>query len=210
LWNKYGEAILSDNLDIFKKQQHEFLRVLILQALNRPPNPPTNMIQFKSDGKTILKIGKATNEKTVILKSKVSDPDGNKARLQIELRRLDEYEGKFDEDKGGLQQSDLFEDNSEVLIPIYGLNDGHYHWRARVIDEYGICSEWVSFGGNPDSAVDFTVCQEFIAPIITSPLKIISVPPYYIGDTINAKFTITNEDSIPITFSVLTAGGRDP
>jgi len=210
LWNKYGEAILSDNLDNFKKEQHEILRVLILQSLNQPPNLPTNMIQFKSDGKTILKIGKTTTEKTVILKAKISDPDGNKVKLQIELRRLDEHEGKFDEDKGGLQQSDLFENNSEVLIPIYGLTDGHYHWRARVIDEYGISSEWVSFGGNPDSAVDFTVGQEIVAPVITSPLKITPAPPYYVGDTINAEFSITNKGATSFNFSVLTVGGRDP
>jgi len=210
LWNKYGEAILSDNLDNFKKEQHEFLRILILKALNRPPNPPTNMIQLKSDGKTILKIGKTTTEKTVILKAKVSDPDGNKARLQIELRRLDEYGGQFDEDTGGLKQSDLLEDNSEIMIPIYELADDDYHWRARAIDEHGLASEWISFGGNLDSAVDFTLGQEVVAPIITSPLKITPSLPYYVGDTINAEFTITNQGKLPIDFSVLTIGGRDP
>jgi hypothetical protein len=47
-------------------------------------------------------------------------------------------------------------------------------------------------------------------PIITSPLKITSVPPYYVEDTINAEFTITNQGKLPINFSVLTVGGRDP
>jgi len=47
-------------------------------------------------------------------------------------------------------------------------------------------------------------------PIITSPLKITPSSPYYVGDKINAEFTITNKDSIPITFSVLTVGGRGP
>jgi len=35
LWNKYGEAILSDNLAGFKEEQHEMLRGLILQALDQ-------------------------------------------------------------------------------------------------------------------------------------------------------------------------------
>ena len=52
--------------------------------------------------------------------------------------------------------------------------------------------------------------QEIATPIITSPLKITPSSPYYVGDTINAEFTITNKDSIPITFSALTVGGRDP
>jgi len=47
-------------------------------------------------------------------------------------------------------------------------------------------------------------------PIITSPLKITSDPPYYIGDIINAEFSITNKNTTPITFTVLTVGGRDP
>jgi len=47
-------------------------------------------------------------------------------------------------------------------------------------------------------------------PIITSPLKITSDPPYYVGDTINAEFSITNKNTTPITFTVLTVGGRDP
>ena len=37
LWNKYGEAILSDNLAGFKVKQHNMLRELILQALSQPP-----------------------------------------------------------------------------------------------------------------------------------------------------------------------------
>ena len=52
--------------------------------------------------------------------------------------------------------------------------------------------------------------QEIATPIITSPLKITPSSPYYVGDTINAEFTITNKDSIPITLSALTVGGRDP
>ena len=46
-------------------------------------------------------------------------------------------------------------------------------------------------------------------PLITSPLKITPVSPYYIGDTINAEFTIANQGKLPINFSVLTVGGRD-
>ena len=47
-------------------------------------------------------------------------------------------------------------------------------------------------------------------PLITSPLKITPDSPYYGGDTINAEFTITNQGKLPIDFSVLTIGGRDP
>ena len=47
-------------------------------------------------------------------------------------------------------------------------------------------------------------------PTLTSPLKITPSAPYYLGDKINAEFTITNEGVVPISFNVLTVGGRDP
>ncbi|MCD6318986.1 hypothetical protein J7M02_07970, partial [Candidatus Aerophobetes bacterium] len=47
-------------------------------------------------------------------------------------------------------------------------------------------------------------------PVITSPLKITSSPPYYVGDKINAEFTIANVGTMPIILSILTVGGRDP
>ncbi len=47
-------------------------------------------------------------------------------------------------------------------------------------------------------------------PILTSPLEIAPSAPYYIGDKINAEFTITNKGVLPITFDTLTVGGRDP
>ena len=46
-------------------------------------------------------------------------------------------------------------------------------------------------------------------PIIISPLKI-TPPPHQVGDIINAEFTIANQGMLPINFSVLTVGGRDP
>jgi len=46
-------------------------------------------------------------------------------------------------------------------------------------------------------------------PILTSPLEITPVnDTYYTGDTLTAKFNITNKGSAPITFDVLTVGGR--
>ncbi len=47
-------------------------------------------------------------------------------------------------------------------------------------------------------------------PVLTSPLEIAPSAPYYIGDKINAEFTITNQGVVPISFDVLTVGGRDP
>jgi len=46
-------------------------------------------------------------------------------------------------------------------------------------------------------------------PVITSSLEITPAKDkYYVGDNLTAKFTITNEGTAPITFDVLTVGGR--
>jgi hypothetical protein len=45
-----------------------------------------------------------------------------------------------------------------VSIPVPLLITANYHWRARVCDQTGRCSAWVSFGGgNPESDADFHV-----------------------------------------------------
>ena len=83
-----------------------------------------------------------------------------------------------------------------------------------------ILADWFNPSTDPKNGTGFierhiakieqTIEISKATPIINSSLKINPAPPYYVGDTINAEFTITNKDSIPITFSVLTVGGRDP
>ncbi|MEA2075108.1 MAG: PKD domain-containing protein [Euryarchaeota archaeon] len=126
-------------------------------STNHPPNSPTNLAQFKSDSVTEIPVGGATDERTVIFKGEVSDPDGDKVILQVELRRLDEYGGQFDETQGGLKDGVLVESGSEAVACTYGLIDADYHWRARAVDEHGEPSEWVDFGDNDISKADFTV-----------------------------------------------------
>jgi hypothetical protein len=124
---------------------------------NLPPNPPANIAQFKSDSATEIPVGCTTDERIVIFKGNVSDSDGDQVKLQVELRRLDEYGGEFDETKGGLFESTLVENGSEAVVSRGELIDADYHWRARAIDEHGEKSEWVEFGDNDLSEVDFTV-----------------------------------------------------
>ena len=124
-------------------------------SVNNPPDPPLNLAQLKSDGTTEISVGGMTDERTVIIKGNVSDPDGDKIKLQVELRRLDEYDGTFLQ--RFTQESNLGSNGSQVGIPVYGLIDGDYHWQARTVDEYGLTSEWVDFGNNDISDADFTV-----------------------------------------------------
>ncbi|RLB01981.1 MAG: hypothetical protein DRG83_09270 [Deltaproteobacteria bacterium] len=78
-------------------------------------------------------------------------------KLQVELRRLDELGGGFDETQGGLKESDFVASGEQATCSASGLIPADYHWRARAIDEHDLASGWVEFGDNPTSATDFTV-----------------------------------------------------
>ena len=121
---------------------------------------PSDLLQLKADGLTAIDVDGETGESTVVFKATVSDPEGDQVKLQIELRRLDEYGGAFDETQGGLKDSDLVNSGSQAVVRVDGLQDAEYHWRARAIDSLGNLSPWVEFGGNPVSERDFAVCAQ--------------------------------------------------
>jgi hypothetical protein len=87
--------------------------------------------------------------------------------------------------------------------PFYGVPKDkagfYYFWKV----DYGGMVGWSA----EDWLIEVTIVGE---PVITSSLVIVQSPPYYIGDTITATFTITNKATGPFTFDVLAVGGRDP
>lgn len=69
----------------------------------------------------------------------------------------------------------------------------------------------VSDGEEIWSGTDPNDPNRFPSPaVITSPLEITSKDIYYVGDTLTANFTITNNGTESITFNELVVGGRDP
>ncbi|GAG99671.1 unnamed protein product, partial [marine sediment metagenome] len=60
------------------------------------------------------------------------------------------------------------------------------------------------------NTVDIYVNPLILEPVIIQSLEIIDPAPHYLGDIITAKFSIINNDIQPITFEILTIGGRDP
>jgi hypothetical protein len=71
---------------------------------------------------------------------------------------------------------------------------------------------WQVRVNNPDgqssSYVDFTVTPQTPAPYITVSLRMLESPPYTVGQTLTATFSITNKGNTSITFDVITVGGR--
>jgi parallel beta-helix repeat protein len=123
---------------------------------NLPPNEPEGLAQFV-DG-TMLGIGASTSQRSVEFKARLSDPDGDRVKLQVELRNLHEYGGQFNETAEEFKESILIE-NGEASAYANELIDENYHWRARTVDEHGLASNWMEFGNNGVSEADFIVLQ---------------------------------------------------
>jgi len=125
---------------------------------NQQPDPPANLAQLDPGGSEIP-VGDAVDTDSVVFRATITDPDGDEARLQVELRRLDEFGGNFDETQGGFKESDLVSTGTIITCTAYGLIDDSYHWRARAVDEHGGASDWVQFGNNNILEADFTIAS---------------------------------------------------
>lgn len=119
--------------------------------------------QWQSDGTTVIPTGVSTSERSPRFKSTLTDPEGDNVRLEIELRRLDEYNGSF---LGTPTHQSRFVPSGSVAeirdVPgfsegVHGLIDGEYHWRARMVDSHNNARPWVFFGFNNDNQADFRV-----------------------------------------------------
>jgi cyclophilin family peptidyl-prolyl cis-trans isomerase/Leucine-rich repeat (LRR) protein len=134
--------------------------ITVQEPANQAPAVSTGLSQLRSDGTSNMTIGGGTIERAVVFKGTLADTDGDRVKLQVELRRLNEYGGQFDETMGGLKESGWISSGGEAIAYAHELNDADYHWRARTIDEHGAYSQWVEFGNNLISKADFTVCTD--------------------------------------------------
>jgi len=115
-----------------------------------------SLSQLKRNG-DLIPPSETIDDINAVFSAKLSNPNGKKVRLQVELRRLDEYDGQFDDNQGGLKESDFVESGSDATAYAYGLIDGDYHWRARAVSEDGTAGEWVDYGNNDISEADIIV-----------------------------------------------------
>jgi hypothetical protein len=135
---------------------------LVVVVANQPANTPATLAQFRSDATTTIATGGFTNETSVVLKASVSDPDaGNTVKLQVEVKPVATAFTNVASAESGLLAS-----GSTASTTVTGLTNGtSYHWQARAVDNNGTASAWVSFGGNAETAADFSVDTD--APGVT-------------------------------------------
>jgi hypothetical protein len=118
------------------------------------PDAPQDLEQ-RTTGGTPIPVGTATDESTVILEARVSDPDPlDTLSLEVEVKPA-----AADFDGTGTDTSSVAVISGQTAAAtVSGLQDNTaYHWRARALDRWDRQGPWVSFGGNPEAAPDFAV-----------------------------------------------------
>ncbi len=124
-------------------------------------NPALPQLFGQRDSNGPIQFGGSTTDTTVTLTGTLSFPStGRRVKLQTELRRLDEFEGRFTYQ--ATQENELVSFGA-VSVTVYGLVPGRYHWQARTVDAGGKSSPWTQAGDNVISASDFTVADVPVA-----------------------------------------------
>ncbi len=120
---------------------------------NALPALPASLGQFEAIGTTAIPVGATTDGTTVVLKGTVSDPDGGRVRLEVEVKPVGTpFDGT------GLVQSPPVASGGVAQATVSGLARlCTFHWRARSVDALNATGQWVSFGGNAESSTDFRV-----------------------------------------------------
>lgn len=130
---------------------------------NLPPNDPTNLDQQRTST-TQITTGEVINETSILFVADVSDQNTNDIlELCVEVQTV----GTAFTNSETLCGSTVVYTGSavaaEVTISSFE-NAKEYHWQARTRDAAGLYSSWVSYGGNAETDVDFSV--DTVAPDI--------------------------------------------
>ena len=121
-----------------------------------------------------LPLGGTVGDSTVVFKARLFDPEGDKVRLEVELRRIDENQENMGKFKGEATVSSAeVSSDSWASVSVYGLISGCYHWQARAVDEDGNPGLWVPYGDNdpPDDPPKALPKADFRVVVEAEPLR---------------------------------------
>ena len=119
----------------------------------RVPGGVQSLAQLRTDSITAIAIGDTTGERAVVLRGLLTDPDaGDSLRLQVELQPVGTGFTGTPTGTGGRVPN-----GQAAFVVATGLaNNAAYHWQARALDQTGRAGPWTPFGGNAESAPDFS------------------------------------------------------
>jgi hypothetical protein len=124
------------------------------------PYTPTITAQLKSNGLTAIPVGGATAETSFVVAINMSDPDsGDLLFMQLEIKPVGtDFTGQpnYSQATGSANPQACSTPSSDCgKITVTGLDRStRYHWQARVRDNKGGYSDWISFGNNNETDTD--------------------------------------------------------
>ncbi|MBI2931768.1 MAG: protein kinase [Planctomycetes bacterium] len=119
--------------------------------VNQRPSAPSGLQQCRPGGEVIVD-GSRSAERDIIVRAMVSDPDGGRVLLQVEIKRIDE---KFNGTR--LLTSQAVSSGSAGWVRSPALEPGtSYHWRVRAIDPNEAAGAWVEFEEGEFEIADVT------------------------------------------------------
>ena len=153
---------------------------------------PTALTQYQSDGVTGITVGDTITENTVVMKGGVSDPSGNKVKLDVEVKPVE-----IPFTNTPTISSGLLDSGSTASVTVSELANGQYKWQARATNSQGVSGPWQAAGGNDIDAIDFIVSALDLPTALTQ-YKSDRVTGITVGDT-------TTENTV-----IMTGGVSDP
>lgn len=113
-------------------------------AIPDPPEAPTDLGQFRSNGSAKLNAGATTTDTDLVFKATVVDPDRLSAiRLEVEVQPLGTPFTNLPTATGLAAVAS----GAVAQVRVEGLSPGaSYRWQARAVDETDRTSAWVAFG----------------------------------------------------------------
>jgi hypothetical protein len=127
-----------------------------LGTLNTDPNSPNSLEQRRTNDSSLINVGDYSNGGQVEFRAQASDTDNpDDLQLCVEVLPLGDTFTNTPTECGSFTSYT----GSSVLVSVTvsGFSSGtSYHWQAQIKDGSGGVSGWVSFGGNAESAADFT------------------------------------------------------
>jgi phosphoribosyl-AMP cyclohydrolase len=115
------------------------------------PAAPTGLGQFQTDGTTAIPPGATTTQLAVVFKGAGTDADGDHVRLIVEVKPVGTAFTGAQSCYSGWVTSGT---PAQCTVPLPPVTNA-YHWRARILDERGNTSAWVSYGGTDEAVADF-------------------------------------------------------
>jgi uncharacterized repeat protein (TIGR01451 family) len=163
------------------------------ETLGTSPDAPTGLAQYRSDGVTSVGIGEWLNGDTFVMKFNMFDPDpSNFIMAQVEIRATqDAFTGNPNYSGTEVPFAGLPVAGVVTVGPIS--DNTAYHWQARVIDDEGRRSPWVSFGTSGEAYPDFGTSSSSPTVEVIQPN---GYEGYIMGTTCEVKWTASHMSGI--------------